>query len=81
MPDPLASASRSSITVARGPGPLFLSIEGRARVAPELNDQVGDGMIQGERNLDPERGGVAVVIELDSVAGAGADGFFQQTRA
>jgi hypothetical protein len=64
-----------------GPGPLFLSIEGRARVAPELNDQVWDGMIQGERNLDPERGGVAVVIEVDSVAGAGADGFFQQTRA
>jgi hypothetical protein len=64
-----------------GPGPLFLSIEGRARVAPELNDQVFEAMIEGERNLDPERGGVAVLIEVDTVAGAGADGFFQQARA
>jgi hypothetical protein len=64
-----------------GPGPAFLSIEGRARVAPELDDQVWEAMIEGERTLDPERGGVAIVIEVDSVAGAGADGFFQQARA
>jgi hypothetical protein len=64
-----------------GPGPLFLAIEGRARVAPELNDQVWESMIEGERNLDPERGGIAIVIEVDSVAGAGANGFFQQARA
>jgi hypothetical protein len=38
-------------------------------------------MIEGERNLDPERNGVAVLIEVDSVAGARADGFFQQARA
>src|ERR1700689_2789056 len=25
---------------AAGPGPMFLSIEGRARLAPELNDEV-----------------------------------------
>jgi Pyridoxamine 5'-phosphate oxidase len=64
-----------------GPGPLFLSIEGRARVAPELNDQVWETMIQGERDQDPERAGIAVLIEVDSVVGAGADGFFQQARA
>jgi len=64
-----------------GPGPMFLSIEGRARVAPELDDQVWEAMIEGERNLDPERNGVAVLIEVDSVAGARADGFFQQARA
>jgi hypothetical protein len=64
-----------------GPGPAFLSIEGRARLAPELDDQVWEAMIEGERNQDPERGGVAIVIEVDSVAGAGADGFFQQARA
>jgi Pyridoxamine 5'-phosphate oxidase len=64
-----------------GPGPLFLSIEGRARVAPELNEQVWAAMIEGERNQDPERNGVAVLIDVDSVAGAGADGFFQQARS
>src|SRR3984885_14356428 len=63
-----------------GPGPAFLSIEGRARVAPEINDEVYAAMIDGERQLDPERKGIAVLIEVDSVAGAGAGGFFQQAR-
>ena len=63
-----------------GPGPVFLSFEGRARVAPELNDEVWEKMIEGERQLDPERKGVAVLIEVDSVAGAGAGGFFEQAR-
>jgi hypothetical protein len=64
-----------------GPGPRFLSIEGRARVAPELNDEVWAAMIDGERQLDPERNGVAILIEVDTVAGAGAGGFFQQVRS
>jgi hypothetical protein len=64
-----------------GPGPMYLAIEGRARVAPELNDQVWSAMIDGERNQDPERQGVAVLIEVDSVAGAGAEGYFPQTRS
>jgi hypothetical protein len=64
-----------------GPGPMFLSIEGRARVAPELNEQVWAAMIDGERQQDPERQGVAVLIEVDSVAGAGAEGYFQQSRS
>jgi hypothetical protein len=63
-----------------GPGPLFLSIEGRARVAPEINDEVWETMIEGERQQDPERNGVAVLIEVDSVTGAGAGGFFRQAR-
>jgi hypothetical protein len=63
-----------------GPGPMFLSIEGRARVAPEINDEVWAAIIDGERQQDPERNGVAVLIEVDSVTGAGAGGFFQQTR-
>jgi hypothetical protein len=64
-----------------GPGPMFLSIEGRARVAPEINDEVWAAIIEGERRQDPERNGVAVVIEVDSVAGASAGGFFQQARS
>jgi hypothetical protein len=64
-----------------GPGAMFLSIEGRAHAAPEVNDQVWEAMIEGERQQDPERNGVAVIIEVDSVMGAGAGGFFQQARA
>lgn len=63
-----------------GPGPMFLSIEGRARVAPEINDEVWAAMIEGERGQDPERNGVAVLIEVENIAGAGAGGFFQQAR-
>ena len=63
-----------------GPGPMFLSIQGRARVAPEINDEVWAAIIDGERQQDPERNGVAVLIEVDTIAGAGAGGYFQQTR-
>lgn len=63
-----------------GPGPMFLSIEGRARLAPEINDEVWAEIIEGERQQDPERGGVAVLIEVDTIAGAGANGYFQQAR-
>jgi hypothetical protein len=64
-----------------GPGAKYLSIEGRARVAPEINDEVFAGMVELEQGMDADRNGVAVLIEVDSVAGAGADGFFQQSRA
>ena len=36
-----------------GPGPMFLSIEGRARVAPEINDEVWAAIIDGERRAGP----------------------------
>ena len=64
-------------------GARFLSIEGRARVAPEANDEAWAAIIEPERRQDPGRGGVAVIIDVDSVAGAGAgaEGFFQQARA
>jgi hypothetical protein len=64
-----------------GPGPMFLSIEGRARVAPELDDDVWAAIIEPERQQDPERNGVAVVIEVDTITGATTSGFFQQARA
>ena len=61
-----------------GPGARYLAIEGRARVAPDLDQEVYDGIIDRERQQDPERKGVAVIVDVDSVQGAGADGFFQQ---
>ena len=36
-------------------------------------------MIEGERNQDPDRGGVAVVVDVESVFGFGADGAFEQS--
>lgn len=63
------------------PGPFFLTIKGRARVAPEANEHVYDHMIKGEQERDPERKGVAVVVDVDSVSGAGPDGRISQERA
>jgi len=59
---------------------MFLSIEGHARVAPEINDELWAAINEGERGQDPERNGAAVVIEVDTVAGARPSGFFQQAR-
>jgi len=63
------------------PGPAYLSIKGRARLAPELNETVYEGMIAGERAQDPERKGVAIVIDVDDVVGLGAQGMFHQERS
>ena len=63
-----------------GPG-ARPAIEGRARVAPDLNDEVYGAIIEPERQQDPERKGVAVIIDVDSVVGASANGSFQQTRS
>lgn len=63
-----------------GPGARYLAIEGRARVAAELDDEVYGAIIEPERQQDPERKGVAVVIDVDNVVGATANGFFQQAR-
>jgi hypothetical protein len=61
-----------------GPGARYLAIEGRARVAPELDQEVYDAIVEPERQQDPERQGVAVLVDVDSVTGAGANGYFQQ---
>jgi hypothetical protein len=63
------------------PGAIYLAIQGRARVAPELNDTVYERMIEGEQAQDPDRDGIAVVIDVDSVEGAGPSGMIHQQRA
>ncbi len=52
-----------------GPGPLYLSFRGRARVDPAANDKVYAAMIEAERARDPERKGVAVIVDVESVHG------------
>jgi hypothetical protein len=64
---------------ADGPGPKYLSIRGRAHVDPDQNDAVYAAMVELERNQDPDRGGVAVVVDVESVFGFGADGAFEQS--
>ena len=59
---------------------MFMSIDGRACVAPELDDDIWAVIPDGERQQDPKREGVAVVVDVDTVFGAGAGGTFQQVR-
>jgi hypothetical protein len=63
-----------------GPGAAYLTIQGRAHLAPEQAEQVYAAIPQPERDRDPKRNGVPVLIDVDTVAGAGSAGFFQQSR-
>jgi hypothetical protein len=63
-----------------GPGPKYLSFRGRARVEPSANHDVFAHIIDGEKAQDPERKGVAVIVDVDSVSGFGPDGPFQMER-
>ena len=56
---------------------MFLSIRGQAHLDPGANDAVSAGMIDGERQQDPDRKGVAVIVDVESVHGFGADGPFR----
>jgi len=59
----------------------LLFFTGRARLDPSQNDTVWDNIPQGERDLDPERKGGAVIIDLDTIKGLGGDGnFFMMAR-
>jgi hypothetical protein len=62
-----------------GPGPRYLSIRGRARVDAAANDAVYAAMIEGERKQDPDRNGVAVIVDVESVRGFGSDGPFSMS--
>jgi Pyridoxamine 5'-phosphate oxidase len=64
-----------------GPGARFVRIQGRAHVASELAEEVYSAIPQPERDQDPERNGVPVVIDVEAVAGAGSAGFFEQSRS
>jgi hypothetical protein len=63
-----------------GPGPMHLSLRGRAHVDPSANDEVYSAINEGERQQDPDRKGVAVIIDVDSVNGLGDDGPFRMER-
>jgi hypothetical protein len=63
-------------------GYAALSFGGQARIDPSTSDVVYAGMVELEleQQQDPDQGGVAVIIEVDSVNGFGAGGPFQMAR-
>lgn len=63
-----------------GPGPRYLSIVGRAHVDEAASDAVYELIPEVEQSRDPEKAGVAVIVDVDSVFGFGPDGQFQQAR-
>ena len=63
-----------------GPGPRYLSFQGRAHVEPAANEAVYAAIIEGERAQDPDRKGVAVIVDVDSVNGFGESGPFRMER-
>jgi hypothetical protein len=60
------------------PGPRYLAFRGLAHVDPTAKDTVYTNMIEGEQRLDPDRHGVAVVIDIEVAQGAGPTGRFEQ---
>jgi len=61
----------------------FVRMRGRARVAEtaEERTRVFEGMHPFEQSGDPDRKGIAIVIDLDSAAGRAADGtMFNMSR-
>ena len=63
-----------------GPGAKYLSIYGNAHVDESANDTVYGSMVDPERGQDPERKGVAVIVDVDSVNGFGAHGPLDMQR-
>jgi Pyridoxamine 5'-phosphate oxidase len=64
-----------------GAGVRYLSIRGRAHVDPTANDVVYERMVEVERRHDPDRQGVAVIIDVDTVIGFGNSGPFRMERS
>jgi hypothetical protein len=56
-----------------GPGPRYLALRGKARVDRSLDDTVYDRMIAHEREVDPEKKGVAIVVDVESLMGFSDD--------
>ena len=70
-------AANPKVTVAffdPAGNPLMLSMRGSARVDASRNDEVYAGIGAAEQGYDPDKGGVAVIIDVETVRGFGVDG-------
>jgi pyridoxamine 5'-phosphate oxidase-like protein len=80
LPNALAQNPRVALLYRDPTARRILSMSGRARVAPELNETVYDRSPERERERDPERKGVAIVVDLDQVMSGGPDGVVRMQR-
>jgi len=79
----IARNSKVAVFYAQLSSRTFVRMRGRAHVVTEPTERasVFEGMHPFEQRGDPERKGVAVVIDLDSAEGREADGtMFRMTR-
>ena len=60
--------------------PRLFTFKGRARLDASANDIVYANSPKGERDHDPDKKGVALIIDLDEVFGFGATGPVRLTR-
>lgn len=70
-------AANPKVTVAffdPAGNPLMLSMRGSAKVDAARNDEVYAGIGGAEQGYDPDRNGVAVIIDVETVRGFGGDG-------
>jgi hypothetical protein len=63
-----------------GSAARYLSILGRARLDDAASDAVYELIPEVEQGRDPEKAGVAVIVDVDSVFGFGVDGPVRQAR-
>ena len=74
-------AANPKVTVSffdPGGSPMLLSMRGNARVDASRNDEVYAGIGGVEQGYDPEKNGVAIVIDVETVRGFGAEGPISQ---
>ncbi len=73
--DAIALNPHVAMTYTNMPARKFFIFRGRARVTddPADRDAIWEGQHPLEQGRDPERSGVAVVIDLDQVSGSGVN--------
>ncbi len=81
-PRPPRTRPGSASSTATPPPAPFLQIQGRGRVDddPHVRDVVFDNSPEREQSIDPERLGVAVIVDVDRVQGRLPDGPVNMSR-
>ena len=72
-----ALAANPKVTVAffdPAGSPMLLSMRGSARVDASRNDEVYAGIGGAEQGYDPDKGGVAIIVDVETVRGFGHEG-------
>ncbi len=76
-----AVAANPKVTVAffdPAGDPIMLSMRGHARVDASRNEEIYAGIGGAEQGYDPDQGGVAIIIDVETVRGFGHSGGIAQ---